>query len=190
MPLPKDKENINLEQLDQALMSAAVIDKEIANTCSFRIKEIDVLEDEIIATANSSNLKLSMNPSLLDCIQVQTAGQGILNRVTEVELQSIRIVTKIKAKREVVTNNVLNALGSSGSAESRRAKASSAVEVMNLLATLEEGLLLICETIRKNVKSSIDVASRAQTAIQHEVQYLDGSEIAQELINATRGKFQ
>lgn len=190
MPITQDKNHIDQEELSQALMAAANRDREIAQTYGYRVKEIDTLEDEIIEKyANSSGLKLNSNPSLLDCIAAQTAGQAILNRVTEIELQSVRIATKLKAQREPIATAILNALGSSGSAESRRAKASGATEAANLLISLEEGLLVICETARKNIRSAIETASRAQTAIQHEVQYLDGAGVAKELIDQTRGKF-
>lgn len=191
MAIKRDESQINYEALEAALMTAASKDREMAQKYGYRVKEVDELEDKIISSfANTPEIRLGTNPSLLECINVQAFGQNLLNQLTEIELACIRISVKLSANREAIASNILNALGSAGSAESRRAKASSATEVLNLLLTIEEGLLRICDVARKNLQSAIGAASRAQTALQTEIQYLGGAELQMELQQATRGKLR
>lgn len=186
MPITKEKDYIDQDALSDALMAAGNSDKKFSSEYGYRQNDIDALEDEIIKMANSPDLRLCNNPSLLECIAVQNAGQAMLNRLTEIELEAIRIETKLGSVREVMTNNILNVLGTSGSAESRKARATSAMMAVNHLLALEGGLLRICETARKNIASAINGASRAQTALQTEIQFLDGAEIAKELQQQAR----
>jgi len=187
----KSQQPIDDDILSAALHSARIKDKEMTVSFGHRVEEVDKLEDEIIKNyTNNHNIKLSSTPSLVECQMVMNSGQAMLNRITEIETQSIRIKTKITAIREAMLNGVLVALGSNGSAESRKAKAASVVESMNLLIALEEGLSVICDTVRRNVKNAIECASRCQSAITDEVKYLGGAEVAQLAIADTRKAIQ
>lgn len=191
MALGKQQQEIDGDALSTALEDARIKDKEVINSFGHRVDEIDKLEDEIIQNyTNNHNIRLSSTPSLVECQMVMNAGQAMLNRITEIETQSIRIKTKITAIREAMLNKVLVALGSSGSAESRKAKAASVVESMNLFVALEDGLSVICDTVRRNIKNAIECASRCQSAITDEVKYLGGAEIAKLAIEDTRKALQ
>lgn len=185
MPLKKD-ETVNADELSSVLLHAAQRNAALGEKWGFRVEVIDALENELISSANDSKLKLSSNPSLLECITIQNHGQSSLNRLTEIELESMRIETVLSASQTALMNSILSVLGSNGSAESRKAKAYSAMETINLLLSLEQGLLRITDVVRKNLQSAIGTASRAQTALQHEIQYLGGADIAKELMDEFR----
>lgn len=185
MALPKPP--VDDDALSKAFQLARVKDNEQMATYGYRIAEIDTLEDEIIDNyANNPSLKLSQTPSLTECQLVYNAGQKILNRITEIEAKSLKIKTKIAALRGIMLDNIIVALGTSGSADTRKANASKAVEQMNYLVALEEGLSTICDTVRKNIIRATDGASRNQSAISDEIKYLGGAEVAKAMIEETR----
>jgi len=190
MPL-KREETTNYEELEEALLTARKTQEQVIEKFEHRLKSVEDAEDEIISSySNSPELNLGNNPSLLDCIQVQSFGQALLNRLTAIELEAIRTKSNLVNKRRPLQNAILGALGSSGSSETRRAKAEGATEVLNALIEREDGLLAICETVRKNILRAQDTASRSQTAIQHEIQYLNGTDVHSELVQSTRQKLR
>jgi hypothetical protein len=191
MPLDKDKNHVDMDMLEAAMMTARVKEKEIIEKYGYRIKEVDEQEDEIIENyANNPAMNLSKEPSLLECCVIQSTGQSYLNRITAIELSAMRVEAKLSAMQDALMNALRAAMGSAGSADSRAAKAAGCMESINLLLARERSLMRICENVRKNISGNISVASRVEKAIEIEVTHLDGQMVAKELQEETRRRFR
>ena len=153
-----------------------------------RPNEIDELENEIIQNyINSDEVKLSQNPEPIQIQVVLANSQRMLSRVSEIHNYSIKSHAKLCAIRQMLLDAILP-LMTGGSADSREAKARSCTEFITYLIALEEGLIAICESTQKNLKSVQEMASRQLKCVELDITYFNGAETLKNIVAASRKK--
>ena len=104
-----------------------------------------------------------------------------LTRVATVETDSLKIENNLTANQDALNNAILKALGGSGSAESRKARAASAMPSLLLLIAIEEGCQSVCKSVRDQLSNVWNTASRTQTTIEIELKYLVPKQLNEEI---------
>lgn len=178
----------NLEQLASVMGKAREYNDKIAQQFAGREEEIDEVENEIINNyTNNPDVRLSV---IADHVQIQAVfanSQRMLSRVTEIYNGAIRNKSKLNAARQSLLDAILP-LMVGGSADAREAKARDCTESINYLIALEEGLIAICESTQKNLRSAQEMASRQLKAIEIDIQHFTGAETLKNIVIASKKK--
>jgi hypothetical protein len=162
-------------------------DANVALEYAGREEEIDKLEDEIIENySNAKSLRFPGVPDPIACQEIFASSISMLGRITEIWNGSLKNLSKLKATRSTIMDALLPLI-SGGSADAREAKARSCTETINRIITLEEGLIQICESSQKNIKSAQEMASRTLKSIEYDLVYFNGAEALKNIIDANRG---
>lgn len=154
-----------------------------------RAEEIDELEQEVISEhINSQDLRLSATPDHIQIQVVLATAQRKLSRVTEIYTGAIRNVTKQKAVKNMLQNALLPMM-QGGSSDIRMAKTNDCTQGINYLIELEEGLITICETAMKNLKTAQEIASRQLKAFELDLTYFDGASTFKAIVEASKRRY-
>ena len=184
MPLPKDKNHIDDEELNNVLQTARKANDEMLGRFGHRATSFNTESDEIIA-CKTSQLRLAIR-SFAECSRVMNTAQGYIERINEIELNSIKVQATLEATYNAIKNSILAVLGSAGSADSRIARAEGAMMNIVFLLDLEKGLQRICKSARETIDDAASNASRAQTGLEYELKYLDPRIVSQETLDAIK----
>jgi len=161
-------------------------DARVAEEYAGREDEIDELEDEIIKHySNSPDLRMPPVADPIACQGVFTSSVKMLGRITEIWNDALKNLAKLRATRATIMDALLP-LMSGGSADAREAKARACTETINRIIALEEGLVQICESTQKNIKSAQEMASRTLKTIELDLQYFNGAEALRGIVEANR----
>jgi hypothetical protein len=177
------------EMLSKIMVSAAKESDKIMETYAGREEEIDELEQEIISEhINSNDLQLPSTPDHIQIQVVLATTQRKLSRVTEIYTGTIRNITKQKAVQNMLFNAILPLIQGTSS-EIRNAKANDCIQGINYLVALEEGLITICETAMKNLKTAQEIASRQLKAFELDLTYFDGASTFKAIVEASKKRY-
>jgi hypothetical protein len=177
------------EMLSKILVSAAKESDKVMETYAGREEEIDELEQEVINEyINSSDLRLPSTPDHIQIQVVLAATQRKLSRVTEIYTGAIRNVTKQKAVQNMLFNAILPLVPGTSS-EIRNAKTNDYTQGINYIIQLEEGLITICETAMKNLKTAQEIASRQLKAFELDLTYFDGASTFKAIVEASKKRY-
>jgi len=178
----------NPELLSKVIAAARKENDSLMEQFADREEEIDELEKEIINEyTNSDDIKLASTPDHIQIQVVLAATQRKLSRVTEIYTGALRNITKQKATRNMLMNALLP-LMQGGSADIRNAKANDCTQGINYMIELEEGLINICETTMKNLKTAQEIASRQLKAFELDLTFFDGASTFSAMVAASKRK--
>lgn len=159
-------------QIEKAHQHTQVIIKKYQG----REQEIDALEDEIIK--NHINPPDTFLKSLPDHVQIQGVlanAQKHLSRVAEIYAESLKNYSYLSAVKNVLYNSLLPVM-QGGSADVRNSKAENCTDYINFLIEIEKGLINVCETSMKNMKSVQESASRQLKGFEFDLVHFNGAE--------------
>ena len=191
MPLPRPSPKASAEEyamLNNIMHSARKYDTHMSEEYAGREDEIDAEEDEIISSySNCDGLQLGSIADPIRCQEVFAYSVRILGRITEIYNGSLKNTSKLKAARQTLMDGLLP-LMTGGSASDREAKARNCMQTINHLVALEDGLITICESTMKNIKSAQDMASRQLKAIEMDIMYFGGQEALANIAKASKNR--